>query len=99
MHKIFCGFRKRNKNSREFFPFFREWRWNTLRKFVTCNDKNMCDRESTCYQAILKSQIRLTEIFSNLVFLGSLESCDRNAAMVVSEVLNIREHVDCGRVF
>ena len=32
------------------------------------HELNSCDRESTCYQTVLRSQILIAEMFSNYIF-------------------------------
>ena len=60
MWKILCRLGKFNKKFRECFPFLRESRLNTLPKFLSNNDENTCDRQSTCSQTVLRHQIWIT---------------------------------------
>ena len=51
------------------------------------------------FRTVLRFQILLNETFSDSVCVGSMESFDESASMVVSALFNTRGHVDSGRVF
>ena len=63
-------------------------------KFFSCNNENTYDRQSTCYQTVLRFQISLSESFSNSMCVGSMERSDKTARIVVSAVFNTREDTD-----
>ena len=39
-------------------------------------DENMCDRQSICYQIVLRFHIWLKEMFSHSIFLGIIKNKD-----------------------
>ena len=57
-------------------------------------DEDTCDRQSTCYQTVLRFHIWLKEMFSNSVCLGLIQNEDENVAVSISAVFVPREHVD-----
>ena len=57
-------------------------------------DKQTCDRQSTCYQRVLKFHLPAKQMFSNSICLGLIECSDENAPVLISAVLPTREHVD-----
>ena len=61
--------------------------------------QNICARQSTYYQTILRFPIGQTEMFSNSMCLYLMKIYDKSAAMVISVVFNTREYVDSRIVF
>ena len=62
-------------------------------------DENTCDRQSPCFQTVLRFRISLTEMFSNSVSPRLLENWDKSAAVQVSALFGTREYVVSRRVF
>ena len=62
-------------------------------------DENTCDRQSTCYQTILRFHISEREIFSNSTYRRLFENLEKSTAVQVSAVFGNREHAHSGRVF
>ena len=62
-------------------------------------DKQTCDRQSTCYQRVLRFHLPLKEMFYNSIFYGLIECSDENAPVLISAVLPTREHGDSAQVF
>ena len=62
-------------------------------------DKNTCEGQSTCYQAVLRLHIWVKEMFSNSTCLTLMEIQDESAAVLVCAVIVTREHVDSPKVF
>ena len=62
-------------------------------------DKNRSDRQSTCYQRVLRFQVSLEKIFSNSTCLDLMENCNESAALLIWVVFVTREHVDSPNVF
>ena len=62
-------------------------------------DKNTCDRQSTCYQTVLRFYIWLKEMFSNSICLGLTEDHGESVAVLISAVFVTREHLDWPKVF
>ena len=60
---------------------------------------NSCDRHSTCYQTVLRSQMWLEEMFSNWIFSRLMWSYDKSATLQSLSVFGLREHVDSRKVF
>ena len=53
-------------------------------------DENTCDRQSTCYQTVLRFQIGLREIFSNSIFPRLMKNLHKSATLWVSTVFGTR---------
>ena len=70
-----------------------------LGKFFSNNDENTCDRQSMCYETVLRLQISLTDMFPNSMYLGLMEIYDKSSAMVTSALFNTCQHVASTRVF
>ena len=62
-------------------------------------DENTYDRQSLCYQGILRFEIWLREIFSNSTCLPLKENKNKNAAVQVAVVFRTCEQVDSRKVF
>ena len=58
-----------------------------------------CDRQSTCYQTILRFHNWVKEIYSNSICLGIMEDHDQNAAAMISAVFVTHQHVDSWKEF
>ena len=63
------------------------------------SEENTWERQSTCYQTVLRIHIRLKELFFNLICLGLMENWDESATMLISAVIVAREHVESPKVF
>ena len=61
-------------------------------------DENSWDRQSRCYQKVLRFQMRLTEICSSSICPLRMGNYDKSAAAQISAVLGTRERVDSQRV-
>ena len=62
-------------------------------------DDNIYDRETICYQTILRFHIWLKEMFPNSICFGLIENWDKSAAALISAVFVTREHVNSPKVF
>ena len=45
------------------------------------HDENTCDRQSTCYQTVLRFWISLREMFSKSISFRFIENWDKSAAL------------------
>ena len=61
-------------------------------------DKQICERQSTCYQKVLRFHIWLKAIFSDWRFFGLTKKLDESAAVLISAVFFTREHVHSPQV-
>ena len=48
------------------------------------DDENTCDRQSTCYQTVLRFDIWLKEIFSDSICLGLMKNKHESNAVLIS---------------
>ena len=62
-------------------------------------DKNASDRQSTCYETLVRFHIWLRDMFSNVICLGLMESHHKSAVLQVSAVFGTSEHVHSRRMF
>ena len=62
-------------------------------------DENTFQRQSTCYQAVLRFHIWLKVMFSNSMFRGLLENYDESASELILPVFVNSEHIDSPKVF
>ena len=62
-------------------------------------DKQTCERQSTCCQTVLRSQIWLKEMFSNSICIGLMENLAESAAVLILAVFVTRQHVDSPEMF
>ena len=60
--------------------------------------ENSCERQSTCYQTVLRFDIWLKQVFSNSIYLGSMEIDDQKVDVVISAVIITPEQVDSPKV-
>ena len=67
--------------------------------FSLSYDNNTGDRQSTCYQKVLRTNFWLEEMFPNSICLGLMEKCNESAAVLSRAVFLTREHVDSRKVF
>ena len=57
-------------------------------------DDNPCGRQSTCYQTVLRFQMRLQEMFSNSISVGLMENYDKSAGVLITELIVPPDLVD-----
>ena len=62
-------------------------------------DENIWERQSTCYQTVLKFNTSQKEIFSNWICLDLMEIDDVSTVVLISAVIVTREHVDSPKLF
>ena len=62
-------------------------------------EENTCDRQSTCYQTLLRFSILLREMFSNSIFPRLIENLEKRAPVQVPAVFGTCEHFDSRNVF
>ena len=63
------------------------------------SEENTFERQSTCYQTVLRFDIWLKEMFSNSASLRLTENSDESADVFISAVFVTGEHVDSPQVF
>ena len=62
-------------------------------------DKQIFERQATCYENVAKFHIWLKEMFSNSICHGLMENSDESAAVLISAVFVTREHDDSPQLF
>ena len=63
------------------------------------SDENIWERQSTCYQTVLKFYISQKEMFSHCICLGLMKNYDESAGVLVSAVTVTCEHVHSPKAF
>ena len=63
-----------------------------VRVISLIDDENTCDRQSTCYQRVLRFWILLREMFPNSICSRLMEKWDKSVAVEVPAVFRTREH-------
>ena len=59
------------------------------RNCAHCNE-NTCCRQSTCWQIVLRFQIRLMQTFSNSLYPKRMEKWDNSGVVLISAVFGTR---------
>ena len=96
--KKLSRFQNRKKNPKKFFSFV-ENAFEPVVGIYLNYEENTCDRHSTCYQTVLRFQIWLIDIFSNLICLGLMENKHERAAVQILSVFAARDPLDFLREF
>ena len=80
------------------FRVFQIMALNPVSRISLTYDGNTCERQSTCYQTVLRFHIQLKEMFSSSISLCLIENLDESAAVLISALFVSREHIDSPRV-
>ena len=84
-------------NFKKLFSVFEVIAFDLVAGLFLIYDENTCDRQSTCYQTVLRFWISLRDMFLNSISPRLMEDY-KITAMQFSAVFRTREHVQSGRV-
>ena len=78
--KFYIDF-KNAKKTAESFSILGVMAFEGVKVISLIYDKNTCDRQSTCYQTVLRFQTWLTGMFSNSICPGLMQNYDKGASL------------------